>query len=164
MDNYIEIIEKQREFYKKNETKKISFRKEQLKKLKTILKNNEKQLYAAIYEDFKKSEIETYITEQAFLYKNIDLYLKKVSKWSRRKRVPTNLINFPAKSYIQAEPRGVCLIIGAWNYPYLLTLDPAIAALAAGNTVILKPSEIENTSAIIAELITKFSSKSILCN
>lgn len=164
MDNYIEIINKQRDFYKKNETKKISFRKEQLKKLKTILKNNEKQLYAAIYADFKKSEIETYLTEIAFLYQNIDLYIKKMPEWSRRERVPTNLINFPAKSYIQAEPRGVCLIIGAWNYPYLLSLDPAIAALAAGNTVILKPSEIaKNTSAVIAELINKNFPSEIFC-
>ena len=81
---------------------------------------------------------------------------RKVKKWSRKKRVSTNLLNFPASSYIIPEPLGVCLVIGAWNYPYQLSLAPVVAALAAGNTVILKPSELPSkTSEVMAKLINK---------
>ncbi|PKP03385.1 MAG: aldehyde dehydrogenase [Bacteroidetes bacterium HGW-Bacteroidetes-6] len=151
---YFNIISNQRNFFNSNASKELSFRKAQLIKLRTLLKSNEKRLYEAIDADFKKGEFETYATELGLLYTDIAEALKKMRHWSRTKRVRTNLPNLPARSYIIPEPYGVCLVIGAWNYPYQLSIAPVVAVLAAGNTVILKPSELSaNTSALMAELI-----------
>ena len=142
--------------FNSNKTKDVEFRIEQLKKLRDALKENETQLYSAIAEDFGKSKFETYVAELSFIYNEIELFIKNVNKWSKRKRVKTGLANFPAKSYIIPEPLGTTLIIGAWNYPYQLSLVPALTSLAAGNTVILKPSEIAfKTSAAMADIINK---------
>ena len=93
---------------------------------------------------------ETFTNEFGLVFLDIDEACKKLKSWAKRKRVRTNWVNFPAKSYIIPEPLGVSLVIGAWNYPYQLSLAPAIAAIAAGNTVILKPSELpSNTSKIM---------------
>lgn len=137
-----EILNSQKEFFKTNETKSISFRITILKKLKQVLQQNEKLLSEAIYLDFNKSEFETYLTEFGFLYIEIDEAVKKLKKWSAKKSVSSSLINFPSKNYILPEPLGVTLIISAWNYPYQLAIAPAIASLAAGNTVVVKPSEV----------------------
>ncbi|HPF01349.1 MAG TPA: aldehyde dehydrogenase [Bacteroidales bacterium] len=151
---YAAIIQRQRDFFHSNVTKDIRFRAEQLRKLKSLLQANEKRLCEAIYADFRKGEFETYATELGILYNDIGESIKKMRRWSRTKRVLTNIPNMPARSFIMPEPYGVCLVIGAWNYPYQLSFAPAIAALAAGNTVILKPSELSaHTSALIAELI-----------
>lgn len=149
-------IKNQKEFFNSNQTKDVDYRIKQLKKLKSILKANEPKLYDAIYADFGKSEFETYMTELGLMYQEIDRFIKKIKSWSKPKRVSTGLINFPARSYIMPEPLGSVLVIGAWNYPYQLSLVPAISAIAAGNTVILKPSEMPvQTSAIIAKLINE---------
>lgn len=146
----------QRQFFLRDETKKIAFRKAQLKKLKEVLTNNQQLLYDAIYKDFRKSEFETIETELAFVYHEIDLAIRRLDEWSERKYVPTNFVNFPAKSFIIPEPLGVSLVMGAWNYPYQLSLAPAVAALAAGNTVVLKPSEIPvHSSAALAKIINE---------
>jgi aldehyde dehydrogenase (NAD+) len=148
------IVEKQRKFFNTNKTKSIDFRIQQLKKLERILKENEKLLDEAIYADFKKSPFDNYTNELALLYTDIHEAVKKVTKWAKVKRVKTNLLNFPAKSYIIPEPLGVSLVIGAWNYPYQLSFAPVIAAIAAGNTIILKPSELpQNSSSVIAKII-----------
>jgi aldehyde dehydrogenase (NAD+) len=154
--NYGEIVKKQSDYFNSNQTKDICFRIEQLKKLKRLIKNQEPVLYEAIYADFKKSAFETFTTELSFIYNDIDLFVKKLPKWSRKKRAKTNLLNLPGQSFILPEPLGVCLIIGTWNYPYQLTLLPLVAAIASGNTVILKPSEIAPaTSTAIRKLINE---------
>lgn len=154
--NYAELVKKQNEFFNANHTKSISFRIEQLKKLKAIIQREESSLYKAIYTDFKKSESDTYATELSFIYDEIDLAIKKVPSWSRYKRVGSNMLTLPSKSYLVPEPLGTCLVIGAWNYPYNISLVPMIAAMAAGNTVVLKPSEIPSaTSAMMARLINE---------
>ncbi len=150
------LINAQSEFFLTNATKEIAFRVQQLKKLKGLLQKNEDLLYKAIYTDFKKSVFETYTSELGLLYAEIDEACKKVKQWAKPKRVKTNLLNIPSKSFIVPEPLGVCLVIGAWNYPYLLSLAPVVAAIAAGNTVILKPSELPiHTSNILAKLINE---------
>lgn len=150
------LIAKQREFFNTNKSKETKFRIQQLQKLKNVLKDNENLLYKAIYDDFGKSEFETYISELALIYHEINIFIKKINSWSKKKKVPTNLANFPAKSYIIPEPLGNTLIIGAWNYPYQLSLVPAISSLAAGNTVILKPSELpKETSKVLAKIINE---------
>ncbi|MEA4974141.1 MAG: aldehyde dehydrogenase [Paludibacter sp.] len=149
-----ELVNKQRQFFNSNKTKDINFRIEQLKKLKKLLKENEQRMEEAIYADFSKSAFDNYSTEIALLYLEINDAVKKIKKWSSRKRVPTDMVNLPGRSYIMPEPLGVSLIIGAWNYPYQLSFAPAIAAIAAGNTVVLKPSELPaNTSRLMAEII-----------
>jgi len=154
--DYNKIIQKQRLFFNTNSTKDISFRVKELRRLKSIIRKNETLLYNAIYGDFKKSKYETYVTELSIIYHEIDLALVKSKKWSRKKRVFTSLSNIPGKSYIIPEPYGTVLILGAWNYPYQLSLVPAIAAIAAGCTVILKPSEVPSqSSAALSFLINK---------
>ena len=150
------IVERQKLFAIEGRAKDIIFRKQQLIKLKTLLQENEPMLFKAIYEDFKKSEFETYLTELGMLYHEIDLAIKNVAKWAKPKVVRTELISQPGKSYILPEPFGTTLIIGAWNYPYQLTLSPMVAAMAAGNTCIIKPSELPlNTSAVMAKIINQ---------
>ena len=150
----LKIVNKQKAFFNYNSTKEINFRIETLKKLKHLLKENEDKLYIAIYSDFKKSEFETYLTELSLIYNELNDVIRNLKKWSKQKSVRTNLANFPSKSYIIPEPLGTVLIISAWNYPYQLSLIPAISAIAAGNTVVLNPSEIpNNTSKILAQLI-----------
>lgn len=149
-----QIVADQKAFFQTNNTKNIHFRIEQLKKLERVLKENEQLLNEAIYSDFKKSEFENYVTELGIIYSEINTVCKKLHKWASIKKVATNFLNFPGKSYIIPEPLGVTLIIGAWNYPYQLSISPAIAAIAAGNTVVLKPSEIAvATSALLAKII-----------
>ncbi|WP_459213036.1 aldehyde dehydrogenase [Aquimarina rhabdastrellae] len=144
---YATIIAQQRSFFNTHATKKVSFRIQQLKKLKACIQHNETLLFDAIYKDFKKSDYETYVSELSLIYHEIDLAIAKVKKWSKRKRVLSSLANFPSKSYIIPEPLGSTLIIGAWNYPYQLSLGPVVGAMAAGCTIILKPSEIAMHSA-----------------
>ena len=148
------ILQKQQDFFNSNKTKDVSFRIEQLKLFKKVLKENEDSLYKAIYQDFGKSEFETYASELSLIYHELNSFIKNIKKWSKPTKVSTGFVNFPAKSYIIPEPLGVTLVIGAWNYPYQISLIPALTALAAGNTVILKPSELPaNTSKIMAKII-----------
>jgi aldehyde dehydrogenase (NAD+) len=150
----LKIVTQQKRFFNSNSTKEVDFRIETLKKLKHILKENEDKLYTAIYSDFKKSEFETYLTEISLIYNELNESIKNLKKWSKKKEVRSNLANFPSKNYIIPEPLGTVLIISAWNYPYQVSLIPAISAIAAGNTVVIKPSEIpNNTSKILAQLI-----------
>jgi aldehyde dehydrogenase (NAD+) len=154
MNEIEKVIHAQRKYFGTNETKNVDFRIKQLVKFKNILKTNEPLLFKAIYKDFNKSEFETYITELALLYHEINKCIKNIKKWSKEKKVSTGLTNFPAKSYIVPEPLGNTLIIGPWNYPYQLSLIPAISSIAAGNTVLLKPSELPSqTSSVMAKLI-----------
>src|SRR5450432_1042899 len=148
------LIEKQKDYFNNNQTKPVEFRIKQLKKLQHLLKTKESLLYDAIYTDFKKSGFDIYLTEFAVLYNELDIAIRDVKRWAKIKRVRTNMVNFPGSSYIIPEPLGVCLIIGAWNYPINLSLTPLISAIAAGNTIILKPSELTaHTSAALARLI-----------
>ena len=154
--NYADILQQQKTFFNSHATKDLDFRKAQLQKLKKVVKSNEKLLYDAIYQDFGKSEFETFGTEISFVYKDIDYYLKNLKSFAKPKSVLTNIVNQMGSSKIVFEPLGNCLVIGAWNYPYQLTLTPVIAAIAAGNTCMIKPSELpENTMKAMAKLINE---------
>ena len=154
--NYADILQQQKTFFNSHATKDLDFRKAQLQKLKKVVKSNEKLLYDAIYQDFGKSEFETFGTEISFIYKDIDCYLKNLKSFAKPKNVLTNIVNQMGSSKIVFEPLGNCLVIGAWNYPYQLTLTPVIAAIAAGNTCMIKPSELpENTMKAMAKLINE---------
>lgn len=164
MENNCKIIfEKQSAFFASNRSKKTAFRIEQLKKLMQVLKANENVLNEALYKDLKKSAFETYETELAILYSEIKLAIRQLKTWSKTKRVNTGLSNFPGKSFIVQEPLGTVLVIGAWNYPYQLSILPAVSALAAGNTAIIKPSELAlNSSYAMAKIINENFDEDIL--
>ncbi|MEI2272506.1 aldehyde dehydrogenase [Sphingobacterium sp. ML3W] len=152
--DFAKIFQSQKEFFNSHQTKDIAFRKDTLVKLKNLLKANEDQLYEAIYKDFRKGKFDTFLTELNLVYNEINFFLKNLEKLSKPKKVKTALSLQPGKSYIHYDSLGVTLIIGAWNYPYQLTLSPMVSAIAAGNTCIIKPSELpENTMHLLADLI-----------
>jgi len=150
------IVEAQRQFFRSGKTQPLSFRLDRLSKLKQILKENEELFYDALYSDFKKSRFETYGTELGLLYEEIDLCRNKLRSWAKPQKVSGSLVNFPSKNYIHSQPYGVALVIGASNYPVLLSLKPMVSAIAAGNTAIVKPSELAaHTSSLMAQLINR---------
>ncbi len=151
------MMENQRAFFNAGQTKEISFRVRQLKILKHAIEENEKQILDALYEDLRKSPYEAYLTEVGIVRDEIRHTIKKVHKWSRVKRVRTPMYHYPASSYIYPEPYGVALIIAPWNYPFQLAVAPLVAAMAAGNCAVLKPSEFsEHTSQVLADLFEKY--------
>ncbi len=149
-----EIVETQHQFFDRGDSRDISFRKDQLRKLKTLLQKNEDRFFEALHADFRKPQFETYGTELLVLYQEIDHLRGNLSKWAKPQKVRGTLINFPSKNYIHSQPYGVSLVIGAWNYPLQLLLNPALGSMAAGNCTILKPSEIAtHTSSLVSEII-----------
>jgi aldehyde dehydrogenase (NAD+) len=148
------VINHQRAYFLDKNTWSLERRCAVLNDLKNTLKSNENRIEDALKADFGKSAFETYTTELGMLYEEISRTKRGLRKWMKPKPVATNLVNWPAQSYILTEPLGVNLIIGAWNYPVLLLLQPAVSALAAGNTVVLKPSEnAPHVAALLQELI-----------
>lgn len=149
-----EILQKQREFFKSGATLPPAFRLDSLRKLKSAIKNYESHIFAALYKDLGKSETESYMCEISLCLGEIDYFLKNLKKLSKDKTVPTPLSNFLAKSIIKTVPMGNVLILSPWNYPFLLSIEPLIEALAAGNTVVLKPSAYSpNTSSLIKNML-----------
>lgn len=150
------ILQSQRDFFKTQQTKSLAFRKMYLEKLRHLIISNENILYEAIYKDFGKSKFDTFTTEISFILNDIDYYLSHLKSLAQPKKVGTNLVNQLGKSKIHSEPLGNILVIGAWNYPYQLSLSPIIAAMAAGNCCILKPSEMaENTMKAMSQIINE---------
>jgi len=136
------LIQSQREYFLQGNTLPLSVRKATLRKLYRLLREHEAELADAIYKDFKKSLYLTVQDELSPAYGEINGAIRRLRRWSRSKYRRTNLVNFYARTRTVAVPYGVTLVIGPWNYPYMLSLVPVISAIAAGNTVILKPSEI----------------------
>ncbi|MWB96182.1 aldehyde dehydrogenase family protein [Flavobacterium sp. GA093] len=134
----------------------IGYRRETLKKLLYNIQKSEDLIVKTLYDDFKKPEFEAVLTETNYVISELKDTIKNIHKWARRKRVFPSILNFPSTDYIYKEPYGNVLVISPWNYPFQLALCPLIAAVAAGNKVVLKPSELApNTSAIIAKIIEK---------
>jgi aldehyde dehydrogenase (NAD+) len=166
MDNRpIPQLQQMREFYASGATVSYAFMKEQLQILKALILKHEKELHQALFADLKKSVEESWVTETGFLIAEINHTLRHLRNWMKPKKVGTNLLNFPSKSYIYKEPLGVVLIIGPWNYPLQLLFNPLIGAIAAGNCAVLKPSEFAPaTSAVMKKIIEEnFSPDYILC-
>jgi len=149
-----ELIESQRNYFLAGRTRPISDRKKTLRKLHKLLLENEQVLADAIYKDFRKPFQVTLENELSLPYGEINVAIRRLNRWARPRPQLSNLSNFPARSRSVPVPYGVTLVIGPWNYPYMLSLIPMISSLAAGNTVILKPSEITaNSSAALARMI-----------
>lgn len=148
--------ESQKKYFESGKTREISNRIETLKTLREIIKANEDRILEALKLDLNKAYFEGYTTEIGMAYDEINLHIKNLKKWSKRKTKKSPIIHFPAKSYIYKEPYGVTLIIGPFNYPFQLLIAPLIGAISAGNTVMLKPSEHTiNIALLIEEIINK---------
>lgn len=155
MESISQIVAKQKAFFKSQSTKDINFRKQSLKRLKSEVVKREQDIIAALYKDLKKPEFESVLTETEVVIAELNLSIKNINSWAKPKRVFPSILNFPSTDKIYSEPYGNTLIIAPWNYPYQLAVSPLIGAVAAGNTVILKPSELApNTSKILEEIIS----------
>ncbi|GBE91720.1 aldehyde dehydrogenase family protein [Nostoc cycadae] len=151
-----ELIHKQREFFQTGKTKDIGFRLEKLRTLKQAIVENETAIAQALQADFHKPDFESYATEIS-VTKEIDYAIKHLHLWAKPQKaeVPIEFFSYSAKIY--AEPLGVVLIIGPWNYPFNLIIAPLVGAIAAGNCSILKPSEIAPaTSSLLAQMMAKY--------
>lgn len=149
-----EIIQKQRDFFNTKKTFDISFRIKILNQLKFLIKKYQNELVGAFKIDFNKCEFDVLSTEFNLVIEEIEYMIKSINKLTEVKRVKTSIVNFPSKGYIYKEPYGVVLIIGPWNYPFLLTMQPLVGAIASGNCVICKPSENScNVSKVIKKII-----------
>lgn len=136
--------------YKNN----INFRKESLVKLLSAIKLHEKEITEALHKDFKKPAFEAFVTEINIVLDDLKYTINNINGWAKPKKVLPSFLNFPSKEYIYSEPYGNTLIISPWNYPFQLAMCPLIAAVAAGNKVTLKPSELTpNTSSLISKII-----------
>jgi len=136
------LIGRQRVFFKAEKTKPLDERLKRLRALQAAVKKHEPALLAAVQKDLHKSEFEAFTTEIGLVYKEISHTLKRLKSWVKPKRVRTPLTHWGSRSFIVPEPYGVTLIIAPWNYPLQLALVPLVGAVAAGNTVVLKPSEL----------------------
>ena len=152
--NIPSILETQKTFFKTQKTKDVSYRITLLKQLKFEVLSREQDIYDALKKDFNKSEFESLISEIGIVISEIDLVLKNLRKWAKPKRIRPSMLTFPSTDYIYKEPYGTILIIAPWNYPFLLSIEPLIMAIAAGNTVVIKPSELAaHTSKLVTDIV-----------
>ena len=148
-------LPKMRAFFDSGATRSYSFRREQLLKFKATIQEYEQEIYTALYSDLKKIPEECWFTENGLLLQEINYALKNLKYWMKPEKVRTNFVNLPSKSYLLPSPRGVVLVIGPWNFPLQLLLIPVAGAIAAGNCVMIKPSEFAPATAGIIEKIIK---------
>ncbi len=157
MDNNMqESLVAMRSFFESGQTKTFAYRKAQLTLLRNAILEYENEIYEALYTDLGKPKEETWVTETGMVLNEINHAISNLQKWMKPQRTGTNLVNLPSSSYTIAEPLGVVLIIGPWNYPFQLLFNPLVGAIASGNCTVLKPSEFAPaTAAIMEKIITK---------
>ena len=146
-------FEEKRAYFESGATRPYSFRKAQLKKLLYAIEVYEEEISQALQMDLHKPDFESFTSEIAFTYMEINHTLKNLKKWMKPDRVSTSLVHFPSRSKVIKEPLGVSMIIGPWNYPFQLQIAPLIGAIAAGNAVVLKPSEMTPHTARVIEML-----------
>ena len=157
MHNITTIMENQKTYFESNETKSVSFRKEQLKRLVALIKKYETDIFQALKTDLNKSEFEAYETEIGIVYEELKFMIRNLESFTKPKKKKTPLMHFPSKSYQYQEPFGSVLIMSPWNYPFQLTIVPLIGAMAAGNCIIVKPSNYSKaTSDVISKILGNF--------
>jgi aldehyde dehydrogenase (NAD+) len=150
----IQRLQQLKSYYQTGATKEYAFRKQQLLNLKKAILDHEEELYKCLYNDLKKTKEEAWVTEIGFVTAEINATLRHLDSWMRRRKAGTTLLNMPSSSFVVPEPLGIVLIIGPWNYPFQLLFTPLVGAIAAGNCVVLKPSEFASaTAAVMKEII-----------
>jgi len=157
-------LENLKSAFKTGLTRKIADRIKVLRALQACLNRREEEILAALEVDLGKPRLEGFLSEVFFLNEEIDLVCKKLAKWLKPKRVGNPLYFFPAKSWIEMEPYGSVLVIAPWNYPLQLALAPLVAAVAAGNVVMLKPSEVSSeVERVLVEMIAEVFPEDWVC-
>lgn len=151
MDALLQQLAAMRQFFNTGATKSYQFRKEQIQKLRKVVEAHEEEIYEALYTDLHKSKEECWATENGFFLTELKETLSNLKYWMEPETVATNLLNLPSSSKIIREPLGVVLTIGPWNYPFQLLFTPLLGAIAAGNCVVLKPSEFAPATAAIMQ-------------
>ena len=147
-------VAEQKAFFAKGKTRDVNFRIAALRRLREGIRRREKEIAAALHADLHKSSFESYMTEIGMTLDEIGFLIRHVKEYAKPQRVPATLSQFPAKCRIQKEPYGVTLVMSPWNYPFLLALEPAAGAIAAGNCCIIKPSAYAPAvSRVIRELV-----------
>lgn len=148
------IVARQREFFLTGATLDVNYRMNALKKLKTVIKDHLEEINEGIRKDLGKSASESYMCESGLSLSEITYMLKHTRHFAKEKNVPTPLAQFHSRSYRKPSPYGVVLVMSPWNYPFLLTIEPLVDAIAAGNTVVLKPSAYSpHTGAVIEKIV-----------
>lgn len=148
-------VAEHRAFFRDGQTKSIDFRIKQLKKLDKAIETYSEDIMNALYQDFRKPRFESFTTEIYSVREEIKLAIRHLRKWAKPKRVRTPLMLFKASGHIYYDPYGVVLVIGAWNYPFQVVMNPLIGAIAAGNCVVVKPSELSSKTADVVEKVIK---------
>jgi len=157
------LAEDLRSTYRRGVTRPLEWRRRQLKQMLAMLDDNEAEIMDALKTDLGKPAVEGFITDIAFVTGEIKAMLKNLRKWNEAVRVPTPVVALPAKSRLIPEPLGVVLVIAPWNYPVQLLLVPAAGAIAAGNAVVMKPSEVSSaTSEVLARLVPEYLDRSAI--
>ncbi|MEI7623373.1 MAG: aldehyde dehydrogenase family protein [Actinomycetes bacterium] len=150
-------VDSLRAAYSKGLTRPLPWRKQQLEQMLKMLEENESEFLDALATDLGKPRVEGFITDIAFVASEVKSMIKNLKKWNRPERVGTPLVTMPAKSRLIPEPLGVVLVIAPWNYPIQLLLVPVASAIAAGNAVVMKPSEVSAaTAALLGRLVPKY--------
>ena len=149
------LVQKQRSFFDSGATRSYKFRHDQLLAFKKAILKYEQEINKALHADLKKTVEESWVSETGLLIQEINYTIKHLREWMQPERMGTNLLNLPSSSYLYPSPRGVVLIIGPWNFPLQLLLIPVAGAIAAGNCVVIKPSEFAPATAALIEKMIK---------
>lgn len=158
------LLQEQRVYFEAGQTLPLERRIAALKSLKEVLKRREDEICAALKADLGKSREESYMCELGLVYEELNYMLRHIRKLAGEKRVATPLAQTAARSYVKPTPLGVVLIMSPWNYPLMLTLDPLVDALAAGNTVVLKPSAYApNTACVLRSIVEEAFHPQLVC-
>ncbi|KAK9270298.1 hypothetical protein L1049_025876 [Liquidambar formosana] len=151
------LVKELRGTFASGKTRSYEWRVSQLKNLLKMAEDHEQDIIDALRSDLSKPELESFVSEIALLKAACTLAIKELNHWMRPEKVKTSVTTFPSSAEIISEPLGVVLIISAWNYPFLLSLDPVVGAIAAGNALVLKPSEIAPaTSSLLLKLLEEY--------
>ena len=151
------VVRRLRQTYATGRTRNVEWRKEQLRALGTLMSDNEGAIADALEQDLGRSPFEAWLADVASTTGEAAYAAKNVGKWMKRRHKMLEMSQLPGRGWVEYEPFGTVLIIGAWNFPFALTLGPAVGAIAAGNTVVLKPSEVAPaSSALMAELVPRY--------
>ncbi|XP_062157991.1 aldehyde dehydrogenase family 3 member H1 isoform X1 [Alnus glutinosa] len=157
------LVKGLREAFGAGKTRSYEWRVSQLKSILKMMEDREQDIAEALRSDLAKPELESVVYEVAMLKNTCTMVIKKLKHWMMPEKVKTSMTSFPSSAEIVPEPLGVVLVISPWNYPFLLSLDPVVGAIAAGNAVVLKPSEIAPaTSALLAKLIREYMDNSLI--
>lgn len=157
-------ISRQKAYFAKGLTLPVASRIQALQSLEQTLKRHESEIYAALEADLGKSQTESYLCELGLVYSELSYMLRHTKRFSRERRVSTPLAQTAAHSYVKSSPRGTVLIMSPWNYPLMLTLDPLVDALAAGNTAVIKPSAYAPaTSRILETIVSEAFDPALVC-